>query len=280
MGARHANVLARLSGVDVVGAVMSRTSSADEVALIDAAVVAVPTSAHHSVAVQLIRHGVHLLVEKPLAASIAEAEELSLLADKQGIVLMVGHIERFNPAAQAIAAAVDPTSIVAITLTRAGPKREKIRDVGVILDLCIHDIDLVRWLTQSEIVEHQVMVAGPDGGHEDLAFLQLRTASDVVASIRGDWLSSERERTLVVKTRDRVIIGDLLLQTVTEHRSGSGPSRLKTLVGDALEAELTAFVMAVRGDAPNPIPAIEGLRSLTAALTCLGAARTRDSSCR
>ena len=65
-------------------------------------------------------------------------------------------------------------------------KREKIRAVGVILDLCIHDIDLVRWLTQSEIVEHQVMVAGPDGGHEDLAFLQLRTASDVVASIRGD----------------------------------------------------------------------------------------------
>src|SRR5215207_1787421 len=83
-------------------------------------------------------------------------------------------------------------------------------------------------------------------GHEDLAFLQLRTASDVVASIRGDWLSSERERTLVVKTRDRVIIGDLLLQTVTEHRSGSGPRRLKTLVVDALEAELTAFVMAVR----------------------------------
>jgi predicted dehydrogenase len=87
-------------------------------------------------------------------------KSFSLLADKQGIVLMVGHIERFNPAAQAIAAAVDPTSIVAITLTRAGPKREKIRDVGVILDLCIHDIDLVRWLTQSEIVEHQVMVAG------------------------------------------------------------------------------------------------------------------------
>ncbi len=84
----------------------------------------------------------------------------------------------------------------------------------------------------------------------------------------------------MVKTRDRVIIGDLLLQTVTEHRSGSGPSRLKTLVGDALEAELTAFVMAVRGDAPNPIPAIEGLRSLTAALTCSGAARMRDSSCR
>jgi UDP-N-acetylglucosamine 3-dehydrogenase len=269
MGARHANVLARLPGVDFVGGFARQDRLTDIVPLIDAAVVAVPTSAHHSVAATLIRCGVHVLVEKPLAPSIAEAEELGALADKRGLVLMVGHIERFNPAAQAIAGAVDCNSIVAITLTRVGPKPKKTKDVGVLLDSSIHDIDLVRWLTRSEIIQHQAMLAGPHGGREDIAFLQMRTASGVIASLRNDWLSPAKERTLVVKNRDRLFVGDLLLHTAVQHNIGGEPSRLATSGADPLESELRAFVSTVRGEAPNPIPALEGMRSLASAISCL-----------
>jgi UDP-N-acetylglucosamine 3-dehydrogenase len=272
MGARHANVLARLRGVDFVGGIARQDRLTDIAPLIDAAVVAVPTSAHHSVAATLINRGVHVLVEKPLAPSIAEAEELGTLADMHGLVLMVGHIERFNPAAQAIAGAVDSNSIVAITLTRVGPKPKKSKDVGVLLDSSIHDIDLVRWLTRSEIIEHQAMLAGPDGGREDIAFLQMRTASGVIASLRNDWLSPAKERTLIVKNRDRLFVGDLLLHTAVQHSIGEEPSRLATSGADPLQSELIAFLSAVRGEAPNPVPAIEGVRSLTAAITCLSLA--------
>jgi UDP-N-acetylglucosamine 3-dehydrogenase len=268
MGARHANVLARLPGVDYVGSFARQPQLTDVAALIDAAVVAVPPSAHHSVATTLIKRGVHVLVEKPLAASIAEAEELGALADQHGTVLMVGHIERFNPAAQAIAAAVDPKFIVAITLTRVGPKPKKTKDVGVLLDSSIHDIDLVRWITRSEIIEHQAMLAGPHGGHEDITFLHLRTESGVIASLRNDWLSPAKERTLVVKNRDRLFVGDLLRHTAVQHSIGEEPSRLATSGADPLESELTAFVSSVRGEAPNPVPAVEGIRSLVSAIGC------------
>jgi predicted dehydrogenase len=241
---------------------------------LDAAIVAVPTSAHHVVAAELISAGIHVLVEKPLAPDITEAEDLTRLAQAHGIVLMVGHIERFNPAVRAIAEAVDPASIAAMELTRVGPRPDRIKDAGVLVDAAIHDSDLVRWLARSEISEHQAMVAGPTDGHEELAFLQLRTAS-VVASIRADWLSRARDRTLIVKTADRVLIGDLLRHTAAEQDRDGQLRQLTTAAVDALTAELSAFLSAVRGEAPNPVPGVDGLRSLTVALQCLEAARRR-----
>ena len=168
---------------------------------------------------------------------------------------MVGHVERFNPAVQSIKRAIKDQDILSIAITRVGPFPPRMSNVGVVIDLAVHDIDLIRWFTDSEIVEIQPQTSSAVAEREDIALLQFRTASGVLAHINTNWLTPFKARTIHVATRDKYLIGDLLTLQVTEcfgfQPDGSYSMRhLSVGYAEPLRSELVAFVNAIRSGDP------------------------------
>jgi predicted dehydrogenase len=291
MGSNHARVLAGLSGVSLIGVAdpddgqsgfVARTLGCPAVATVgelldlkpDAVTIAAPTELHHQVALQCIARGVHVLVEKPIASTVAEGQEIVAAARRAGVTLMVGHVERFNPAVEAIKEAVRGEDILSIGITRVGPFPPRMSQVGVVIDLAVHDIDLIRWFTDSEIVEVQPQVSSAVAEREDIALLQFRTASGVLAHINTNWLTPFKARTVTVATRAKYIMADLLTRQVTEcfgfQPDGSYSMRhLSVGHSEPLRTELTAFIEAVRTGGPPAVTGEEGVASLDIATRCL-----------
>jgi predicted dehydrogenase len=147
-------------------------------------------------------------------------------------------------------------------------------NVGVVIDLAVHDIDLIRWFTDSEIVEIQPQLSSAVAEREDIALLQFRTASGVLAHINTNWLTPFKARTIHVATRAKYLIGDLLTLQVTEcfgfQPDGSYSMRhLSTGYAEPLRAELLAFVKAIQSDQPPAVTGDEGVASLEIAIRCL-----------
>jgi len=156
-------------------------------------------------------------------------------------------VERFNPAVQAIAEAIRSEEILSIAITRVGPFPPRMSNVGVVIDLAVHDIDLICWFTRSKIVEVQPQLSNAVAEREDIALLQFRTASGVLAHINTNWLTPFKARTVHVATKRKYVIGDLLTRQVTEcygfQPDGSYSMRhLSVGHAEPLRAELTAFV--------------------------------------
>jgi predicted dehydrogenase len=179
----------------------------------DAAVVAVPTALHRTVAVDLLAAGMHLLVEKPLASTLAEADELVAAARQHGALLQVGHVERFNPAvAAALPHLHDPRYIEA---TRTSTFSGRSTDIGAVLDLMIHDIDLALALARSDVVRIEALGLALLGRREDVAQARLTFASGCVADLRASRVSYIAQRTLHVWTEDGFAALDLAARTAT-----------------------------------------------------------------
>jgi predicted dehydrogenase len=165
---------------------------------IDAAIVATPTNTHHAVGVELLASGIPLLVEKPLAPNAAAASELVNLARRQGLVLQVGHVERFNPALAWAASEVrDPKYIEA---TRTSSYSFRSTDIGVVLDVMIHDLDVVLALANSTVTNVEALGISVLGGHEDLATARLTFASGCVAQLTASRVSPGQRRTMNIFT--------------------------------------------------------------------------------
>lgn len=163
---------------------------------IDAAVVATPTHCHHAVAMELLRQGVHVLIEKPLASNMEQADELIRTARSQRRVLQVGHVERFNPALQAARPYLRrPRYIEAI---RTGPFTCRSTDVGVVLDLMIHDLDVILSLVPSRLSTVQALGISILGGHEDMAQARLEFENGCVANLSASRTSFEAHRRMQV----------------------------------------------------------------------------------
>ena len=291
MGSNHARVIAELSGVEFVGVADPDRSQANFVADtlgcaavgeldqllalgIDAVTIAAPTHLHHELSLACIRRGVHVMVEKPIASSAEEGRSIIAAARRAGVILMVGHVERFNPAVQAIKEAIHGEDILSIAITRVGPFPPRMSNVGVVIDLAVHDIDLIRWFTDSDIVEVQPQLSSAMAEREDIALLQFRTASGVLAHINTNWLTPFKARTVHVATRKKYIIGDLLTRQVTEcfgfQPDGSYSMRhLSVGHAEPLRAELSAFVAAIRAGAMPAVTGEEGVASLEIAMRCL-----------
>src|SRR5580700_5942282 len=190
MGSNHARVLSELSGVKLVGIVDPDRKQREHVARhlgcsafadldsliahgVDAVTIAAPTHLHRDIAVDCAARGIHILVEKPIASTIEEGNAIV------GATLMAGHVERFNPAVEAIKRAIKGQNILSIAVTRVGPFPPRMSNVGVVIDLAVHDIDLIRWFTDSEIVEIHAQTSSAVAEREDIALLQFRTASGV-----------------------------------------------------------------------------------------------------
>jgi UDP-N-acetylglucosamine 3-dehydrogenase len=291
MGSNHARVLADLPGVKLVGVadpgaghrallaqVLGCEACDDTEALlglgIDAAVIAAPTHLHHELALACIKRGVHVLVEKPIASNVEEGRAIVAAAERAGVKLMVGHVERFNPAVQATKEAIKGEDILSIAITRVGPFPPRMSNVGVVIDLAVHDIDLIRWFTDSEIIEVQPQLKSAIAEREDIALLQFRTASGVLAHINTNWLTPFKARTVHIATRKKYVIADLLTRQVTEcfgfQPDGSYSMRhLSVGHAEPLRSELLAFIQAI-GDRQAPaVAGAEGVASLEIAMRCL-----------
>src|SRR5262252_7231007 len=291
MGSNHARVLADLAGVKLAGIVdpdrKQRDFVSDALACpgygevggllaggVDAITIAAPTHLHRDLAMAAIEEGVHVMVEKPIASSVDEGNAIIAAARRVGVTLMVGHVERFNPAVAAIKDAIREEDILSIAITRVGPFPPRMSNVGVVIDLAVHDIDLIRWFTDSEIVEVQPQLASAIAEREDIALLQFRTASGVLAHINTNWITPFKARNVTIATRNKYISADLLTHQVTEcfgFQPDGSYSRRHRAVGhsEPLRSELQAVVSAVVSGTRPAVTGEEGVAGLAIAIRCL-----------
>src|SRR5580700_4863646 len=292
MGSNHARVLAEMPGVQLVGVADPDRKQAEFVGRtlgcaavsdvndlidlgVDALTIAAPTHLHHEIALLCVSRGVHLLVEKPIASSVEEGREIIAAARRAGVTLMVGHVERFNPAVEAIRRALQGEDILSIAITRVGPFPPRMSSVGVVIDLAVHDIDLIRWFTGSEIAEVQPQLSSAVAEREDIALLQFRAESGVLAHINTNWLTPFKARNIHIATRDKYLIADLLTLQVTEcfgfKPDGSYSMRhLPVGYAEPLRSELVAFLNAIRNNTAPAVTGEEAVASLEIAIRCLG----------
>jgi len=292
MGRFHAQKLASCRGAKLVAVADTNAARAHDVARevgcapqadyrrlldsIDAAVVAVPTELHYAVVRECLEAKVHVLVEKPLARSVEEADQLLALARRKRLVLQVGHLERFNPAFRALAA--HKARPLFIDIERLAPFKSRGTDVDVVLDLMIHDLDLVLALEGAR-VEH-VSAAGFSVLTDaiDIANARIEFASGCVASVSASRVSQSPVRKLRVIRKRGYVSADLQGQRLrTVRKSGSSIRETERTFerSDALRLQAEAFVRAIRARRPPAVGGGEGRRALQLALQVRALIRAR-----
>ncbi len=215
LGRIHARLLASLPEMELVAVADTAIAAAQQVAgeyggvavgdyrqcigHADAAIIATPTITHHAIGAELLRAGLHVFIEKPLAASAREADNLVHLAEEHGRVLQVGHVERFNPAFVAAASWVEGPQYIEAERTSGYTFRST--DIGVVLDLMVHDIELVLALAQSEVTRVDALGFSLLGKHEDLAQARLTFANGCVANLTASRVSYVVQRRMQVFSR-------------------------------------------------------------------------------
>ena len=301
MGRHHARNYANIDGVELVGIADANEGTAqkmaqqfggtaytDHEAMLaeakpDLVTIAVPTVHHLAVAQRAIEQGIHVLLEKPIAFSVAEGQQIIDLAAKADVRLMVGHIERFNPAITALKERLadgELGRVFQIDARRQGPFPARIQDVGVVIDLAVHDLDVIRYVTGVEITrvfaetERQI-----HSSHEDLLTGLVRLADGTVGTLMVNWLTPTKIRQLDVIGEKGMFRVDYLTQDLYFFENGAAPAGdwpFRDLRGvsegrmirfvvpkmEPLRAEIESFLAAVRGEAPVPVSGEDGLRAL------------------
>ncbi|HET6608466.1 MAG TPA: Gfo/Idh/MocA family oxidoreductase [Rhodopila sp.] len=244
----------------------------------DAIIIAAPAEAHYSLALQALGAGKHVLVEKPIAATLEQADEMGALAAARGLVLQVGHLERFSAAYQAMVGRVQAP--LYIEATRIAPFKPRGTDVSVILDLMIHDLDLVLALIDSEIESVDAVGAPVASQHEDIANARLRFRNGAVAAITASRISPRTERRMRIFAQDFYMAADFSARRLTVIGRSGDQSKGQAVPGlpgfgvedvswddhDSLAAEHAAFEASILDGAPVLVNASVGRRALAAAL--------------
>jgi predicted dehydrogenase len=240
MGRYHVGVLAELPQVELVGIVdvepkriqplvetyntSGLTDYRELLGEVDVVSVAVPTAIHYEVAREFLDAGVHVLIEKPIAPTLAEAEALFELADRRGVMLHVGHVERFNGAVQELKNIV--TDPILIECRRMGPFQFRVKDDGVVLDLMIHDLDIVLNLVGCRAHRISAVGAAVVSDVEDVANVQLWFDNGCLATITASRATQEKIRTLAVTQREEYVLLNYTDQDIRIYRQGSSEHRL------------------------------------------------------
>jgi predicted dehydrogenase len=242
---------------------------------VDAVSIVTPTPQHFEVAAAFLNAGAHVLVEKPMTATLAQGEELIALARKAGRVLQVGHLERFNAAVQA----VQPTLTVPRFLesARLAPFKQRGTDVNVVLDLMIHDIDLILSIVRSPVVAVDAIGSSVFSKEIDIANARLRFANGCVANATASRVSLKTERKLRLFQDDAYISVDLQQKILTVIRKGAGigaDGMPQVAIdentyeqGDALKDEIESFLLSARTGKAAAVSGEDGLLALKTALT-------------
>jgi UDP-N-acetylglucosamine 3-dehydrogenase len=252
----------------------------------DFAVIAVPTDEHLPVVRTLAGAGVHLLIEKPLAGTTAEAEEIIAICGEAGVRAAVGHVERFNPALIELRRRTEEGQVGEVFLIgteRCGPFPDRIKDVGVVKDLATHDLDLVGWLGKSPIDLVAAQTVHKTGReHEDLLLATGRLGSGLAFSITVDWLTPTKIRRMRILGDRGMLVADTLTSDLVFHENGRVTSEwdsTQALRGVAegnstryalhrrepLLVELEAFRDLVLGEASAAVSLQEGLQTVRCA---------------
>ena len=290
LGYHHARIYSELDGVQLVGVVdvdeakrvrvaedftvpgLSTVKSLIELG-VDAVSVATPTVSHHDVVMELLQAGVHVLVEKPIATSLLEAETMVAVAKAHHVLLQVGHIERFNGAVMALAEAIKAPRF--IECHRLSPFPMRGTDVSVVLDLMIHDLDLVLVLDRSEVVGIDAVGVPVFAAQEDIANVRLRFASGCVANLTSSRVSLEKMRKIRIFEANAYVSTDYSAQEVLVYRkkpgtipAGVNPMEfisiepLPVKKDEPLKLELASFVASVREGRPPLVSGEDGVRAL------------------
>lgn len=234
--------------------------------------VAVPTSGHGVVAWLTLSAAVHTLVEKPIAATVKEAQSLVKRAAMFGCVLAVGHIERCNPIVTEVKRRIDAGDlgrIYRIGARRVGPSPCRIRDVGVTIDLLTHDLDVARYLLDSEpVAYHAELQRNRHGEYEDGVDALVRFDCGAVGVFSADWLSTAKVRQLTMTGERGVISLDYLTQSA-RLEDGGGIENILVPHEEPLVVQLRAFAAAARGEGQPAATGEDGLRALEMALAIL-----------
>jgi predicted dehydrogenase len=299
LGYHHVRILRDLSGAKLVGFYESRGERAASVSaelgvpafdkleelldVVDAATIVVPTPAHFAVAKAALTRGKHLLIEKPIAATLAEADELLAIASQTGAVVQTGHVERFNRAIRAALPHVENARF--IESDRLAPFNPRGSDVAVVLDLMIHDIDLVRTLVGGHIKDVSAFGVQVLTPFVDIANARLRFEDGAVANITASRVSRERMRKVRIFQESGYLSLDLaagegeffrLRRDVDFSELAKGAQAIEAFVervpisapdGEPLRLEFESFLAAVQGKAPIIVTGEDGREALAVALT-------------
>jgi predicted dehydrogenase len=273
MGRYHAEKFARLPGVELV-AVVDRDPARAQISdfrkildRVDAAVIAVPTDRHHEVARACLEKGVHVLVEKPIASTLEQADELVSLAKENRVVLQVGHVERYNKAFRALAERMDRPLL--IDAERLSGFKQRGAEVDVILDLMIHDLDLAFSLAGSELADVSACGFRVLTADIDIASARIDFANGCVADLSASRVSQAPVRKFRVFQPGLYVSADLQAGKLRYVKQADGVIQETEEAhpgGDALAAQAQAFVAAVRDGTPPPVDGVEGRRVLKLAL--------------
>lgn len=242
---------------------------------VDLVSIAVPTQYHYPVAKDCLAHGIHVLLEKPITQTVAEADELIQFANERSLVLQAGHLERFNPAVKALQGVLK--NPLFIESHRLAPFKPRGTDVNVVLDLMIHDIDILL-----SLVDHPITTVNSVGvpvlsGEVDIANARLQFANGCVANVTASRASRETLRKIRIFQQDAYIAIDYQNRSIAIYRRQPGANLIPGLPdiaveertfaqGDALRDEIDAFITAVRDGTPPVVSGEDGKRALEVAM--------------
>jgi predicted dehydrogenase len=287
LGKHHARILASLPGISLAGVVDINTDRAAEIAReygtsaftdarqiagLNLAVIASPTESHASIAAPLIAAGVHTLVEKPVTQTLQEADALIAAAKNQGVVLAVGHSERFNPAVVAARPYVNDPRFIEVH--RLGTQLGRSLDIDVVLDLMIHDLDLILSLVASEVESVEAVGVPVLTPKVDIANARVRFKNGCIANLTASRISKEQIRKIRFFQRERYVSIDTAAREVEMFELVAQPNGRPKIGGgkqavtgaEPLKSELEDFVAAVRENRAPAVPGEQGRAALALAV--------------
>lgn len=295
MGQHHTRVLSLLKDVELVGIsdinvergldtaskyrVRFFEDYRDLLPHVEAVCIAVPTRLHHPVGMACLQAGVHVLIEKPIAASIEEAESLVNAAAEFNCILQVGHIERFNPAFQELSKVLKTEKLLALEADRMSPYSDRANDVSVVLDLMIHDIDLLLDLANSPVVKLTASGSGTsEAGYLDYVTATLGFANGIVATLTSSKVTHRKIRRIAAHCKNSLTEADFLNHEILIHRQTTANcltdygqvlyrqdgliEKVYTSNIEPLHAELEHFVSCVRGGNQPSVGGEQALKAL------------------
>ncbi|MBF4468648.1 MAG: Gfo/Idh/MocA family oxidoreductase [Methanobrevibacter arboriphilus] len=283
MGYNHARVYYRLDNANLIGVSDVSESTLSKVSKkydtkgyndymdllknpeIEAVSVCVPTTHHYNVVMAAIEHGKHVLVEKPIAFTLNEAEGMIEAAKEKGVKLSTGHVERFNPAVQKAKELIEMDiigDVVSASAKRVGPFPPRIKDVGVAIDLAIHDLDVMYYLFDDDVTQVYATMGSilEKCEYEDHAEIMTKFANGITGILEVNWLTPYKRRALEITGTDGIISIDYMDQSVDV--AGKFAQKVDIQREEPLKYEITSFLNSIMNNKDMEITGEDGLNAL------------------
>jgi len=283
LGQHHARIYSELPDSELVCVVDNNQKQGEKIASklnvpffsnykeikdnVDAVSIVVPTTYHFEIAKYFLSHGIHTLIEKPVTQTVEHAEQLEQLVSKNNLILQVGHIERFNPAWLAVSEYVSNPKFIEIH--RLAPYKGRSVDVGVVLDLMIHDIDIVLTILNKKIIDIRSSGLSVLGGNEDIVNARIEFEGGCVANINASRISSKEMRKFRIFQPNSYISIDYKKQSARIYTIDNGKiktKKIKTFKDEPLKLELKDFIKCVDESGEPKVSITHGKQAIKAAL--------------